>query len=164
MTKKKKVRRKPNSFRHPIKGPFDRVSIDCSQDGLTKQEFKDDCDINKIMDKYQRTGVINHLAKHGEQYGEIVAADLMEAHLISEQAGVMFRELPSSLRNRFNGSPVEFLEFVQNPENRDEMIEMGLMEKPRETLKPPETTSAGEPPPEVGTGESGAAEGASEGA
>lgn len=147
MTKKKlpTPKKRTVKIRHPITGPFVRVQVDCSKDGVTKQEFQKDCDINRIMAKYQKTGVINHLSKWGEQYGEVPATDLMEAYLISERAGEMFRELPSSLRNKFEGDPVKFLQFVQDPENVGELGELGLLRgEPRE---PPQPTKKAEDPP-----------------
>jgi hypothetical protein len=161
VTKKKVPTRKKRTvkIRHPINGPFERVQIDCSKDGVTKQEFQKDCDINRIMAKYQKTGVINHLSKWGEQYGEIPATDLMEAHLISERAGEMFRELPSSLRNKFEGDPVKFLQFVQDPENVGELGELGLLRG--EPPEPPQPTKPAEKPPvetEAKTPENGSEE------
>ena len=36
------------------------------KDGRTKQAFKDQCDINKMLAKAQRTGSIAHLNKYPE--------------------------------------------------------------------------------------------------
>lgn len=103
-----------------------RTIIDCSQDEPAKQSFKDECDINKIMAKFQRTGVINHYAKHAPEYGDASPIEYLDALQTVATANEMFAELPSSVRKRFSNSPEEFLEFVQNPENLDECRKMGL--------------------------------------
>ena len=41
----------------------DRLSVDVVGPSLTKQSFKDQCDINRIMRRYSAGGQIDHLAK-----------------------------------------------------------------------------------------------------
>jgi len=94
--------------------------------GRTKQAMKDECDINNIMAKYQRTGTISHFAKHEASYGFAPAVTLQESFEIVEKAREMFDELPSSVRKRFGNDVVGFLAFVQDPTNKDAMAEMGL--------------------------------------
>lgn len=94
-------------------------------DGMTRQSMADECNINKIMDKYQRTGAISHFNNHGERYGEVSPLQYDEAMRIFAESNSMYEELPSSIRNRFP-SPSLFLEFVQDPANADELVELGL--------------------------------------
>jgi len=91
-----------------------------------QQQFKDDADINSIMKRFQKTGAIDHVAKHQPQYGVSTPQSLHEAMNIVTKAESMFADLPSSLRRRFNGSAAEMLEFVQNPENEEEAKKLGL--------------------------------------
>ena len=99
---------------------------------MAKQSFKDECDINKIMAKFQKTGVLNHYAKHAPSYQDIPALEYADALNIIATADTMFEELPSELRKEFKNDPEVFLEFVQNPANLDQMREMGLA-KPGDT-------------------------------
>jgi len=122
------------------------------KEGMTKQSFRDECNINKIMAKFQRTGLINHYAKHAPQYMDIPAIDYHDALNIVADAESMFEELPSTIRAQFENNPEKFLEFVQNPDNLDKMRELGLAKAPQsppEASKPetkgtvaPETTTA----------------------
>lgn len=91
-----------------------------------QQQFKDDCDINSIMKRFQKTGAIDHVSRHQPQYGVATPTDYHAALNIVTMAQSMFEELPSSLRRRFNGNPQELLEFVQNPANEDEADKLGL--------------------------------------
>lgn len=106
-----------------------------SEPSATKQEFKDDCDINKIMARYQRTGALTHFAKYAGSYGDFTACDLQQAHSLMQRAREMFDALPSSIRNLVM-TPEGFLNFVQDPANAARMAELGL------TAVPPAGTPA----------------------
>ena len=97
---------------------------------MTKQSFKEECNINAIMAKFQRTGILAHYAAHAPTYQDIPALDYLDALSVISRAESMFEELPSSIRAKFNNSPEEFLEFVQNPDNLAEMAELGLAKPP----------------------------------
>jgi len=63
----------------------------------------------------------------------------------------LFDEMPSTLRKRFNNDPGEFLDFVHDENNADEMVSLGLAkrvneEPPAATAAPAETTPAVEQP------------------
>lgn len=38
---------------------------------LTKQSFKDECDINQIVAKFEKTGLVNHLARGVPQFADV---------------------------------------------------------------------------------------------
>ena len=42
----------------------------------------------------------------------------------------MFEDLPSKARTEFNNDPGTFLDFVQDPENKDKLYDLGLSEYP----------------------------------
>lgn len=91
-----------------------------------KQSFKDECNINKIMAKFQRTGVLNHYAKHAPQYMDVPAIEYLDALTTIADANSMFEELPSTIRAKFENDPSKFLAFVQDPKNLEECRELGL--------------------------------------
>jgi len=112
-----------------IRNPFSkRVRIYAPHDdqSMTKQSFADECNINNIMAKYQKTGAVAHLNKHEGRYGFATSADFTESMRIVTEAQELFNELPSSIRRKFGNSPESFLDFAQDPSNIDEMIDMGL--------------------------------------
>lgn len=96
---------------------------------LTRQEFKDDCDINRILRKYQLTGAINHFAKYSAEYGDYTACDLQSAYAMIQRAREMFDALPSAIRSEVM-TPEGFLKFVQDPANKARMQELGLRNGP----------------------------------
>lgn len=128
-------------------GPKPAVNTPCPGVSRTKQSFQDECNINKIMLKYQMTGAISHVNNHGEQYGFATSDDFLTSQNIVIKAQAMFDDLPSSIRSRFSGNPEEFLEFVQNPENAEEMAQLGLTNPPAE----PDVVDVAKPAPPTKT-------------
>lgn len=108
----------------------------------TRQEFKDDCDINKILAKYQKTGAINHFAKYAAEYGDYDPCDLQSAYAMIQRAKTMFDELPSAIRREVQ-SPEGFLRFVQDPANKARMQELGLTATPLPPTPAPSPAPSG---------------------
>ncbi len=120
-----------------------KYSIIFSQPTITQQHSKDEVDINKIMARYIKTGVLDHVTKYQPQYLDNTDTDYQESRNIIIKADEMFAELPSTVRKEFNNSPSEFLKFVNDPENHEELADLV---KPKPIQTPPENPS--EPKPE----------------
>lgn len=115
------------------------------EEGMTRQSMKDECDINIIMRKYQKTGAVAHVREFGAFYGDVEPVTFHEAMETIRQANEMFAALPSSVRKRFSNDPSEFLDFVSKPqENEAELRKLGLWKRTPE----PEPAPAGESGPE----------------
>ncbi len=113
-----------------IYGPYSprpRVPALTGGASKTKQSFKKDCDINHIMAKYQKTGVITHLAENKAQYGFASSNDFRTSVQLVKDAEELFAGLPSKLRRKFNESPSDFLAFCEDPDNRSEAALLGLL-------------------------------------
>lgn len=113
--------------------PPDLDALDCSADpGVTKQSFKDDCDINVIMERY----VPSEAGSVPPMFGDFAEApDFMAAQAILLDAQEKFDALPSKVRERFANDPVRFLEFVNDEKNTDEAIALGMATKRVEVKK-----------------------------
>lgn len=103
--------------------------------GRTKQSFKDECDINVIIRRFLRTGVMDFTARNEPRYGDCTGMEYTQAMQTVAAAKSLFNELPAALRARFDNEPALFLDFVQDDKNRDEARELGLL-KPEEAPKP----------------------------
>jgi len=123
-----------------------RTQIKFPKTGMTKQMHKQECDINFIMQKFQKTGVLDHLNKYKSTYGFCTSTDLHESLNIINTAQEMFDDLPSKARNKFENDPGQFLDFVQDPENKEKLFDLGLTDYcispiiEAETPKPAEST------------------------
>ena len=106
--------------------------VDFKEPSLTQQQFKDECDINRIMDRYLKTGVLSDpLDRRGTpKYGEYAdIGDYMEHMNKVVEANEMFEALPASIRKRFNNNPADLIEFVMDSNNRAEAEFLGLIDK-----------------------------------
>lgn len=106
---------------------------------LTQQQFKDSCDINLILDRYMKTGElpINH--KVGRYLDLSELPDYQGALDTVMRAEAAFMDLPAKLRERFQNDPSQLLNFLNNPQNNDEAIQLGLIEpktNPNQTNDP----------------------------
>lgn len=122
------------NLRHYI--PRFRVALEFPENSrFTKQEFKDECDINVILAQYQHTGEIPNLNERQGQYMDCTGMDYALHMQKIVEANALFSELPSAIRDRFKNDPAAFLDFVHDPSNRDEMRSMGLL-RPVPTVAP----------------------------
>lgn len=120
--------KKPGKYIYPdttkAKRKFRVVTI--TGPGQTEQAHKKECDMNYILRNYHRTGLITHAKTYEGQYDDVSVQDFQEAMFLVDKAKAMYGELPSNIREQFAG-PQKFLEFVNNPENRPKMQEMGIL-------------------------------------
>jgi len=118
---------KPNRIKPRGRGKRPRVYTPTDGVSRTKQSFKQECDINHLMESFTRTGVMTHLNEHKPHYGFAPAIDFKKALDTVLEAETIFADLPSALRTKFSNDPGEFLAFVEDPDNRSEMALMGLL-------------------------------------
>lgn len=107
--------------------PSLRLQTHFKNPSLTKQSFKDECDVNRIVARFQATGQIPNVNELPPQYLDVTEMDFQSHQNFIAEANSMFNEMPSALRSRFENSPAKFLDFCSQPKNRPEMAEMGLL-------------------------------------
>lgn len=118
-----------------------RVSIDSFADSCTKQCFKDECNINLIMKRWEKSGVINHLNNNQPSYSDVSEfVDYQTSLNIIMRAQSAFMALPASIRARFSNDPQEFVNFCTNPANATELQSLGLT-----SVREPSTDAASAP-------------------
>lgn len=116
-----------------------RVSFSCKGSKIrTKQSFREECDINHIMARWIRTGVLDHLAANPPIFGNFDhGMDYQSACNQVIEADRAFDALPSSIRDRFHNDPAELIDFMDDPDNHAESQELGLRRKPTDPAPPP---------------------------
>lgn len=133
--------------------PHERVSVDAGGESRTRQEFADECDINQIMARYQKTGVVSHMNTAQAGYVDFtgVPTDFQTSMNMMLEAEQAFMRLPAVARREFENDPVKFVEFASNPDNVERMREWGLA-KPAEPPPAPmkvEVINGSEEPPKA---------------
>jgi phage internal scaffolding protein len=113
-----------------VRSAYQRERFVTKLEGASKtmQSFKDECDINVIMSRYQKTGIIDHVSRYQGSYEDVTEFfDYRDSLDRVRAADLAFSTLPSSIRLRFDNSPAAFLDFVSDASNQDEMRKMGLI-------------------------------------
>lgn len=95
----------------------------------TQQQFKDSCDMSKIMDNYKRTGQLPPSRRQGKYIDTTLLPEDYQTSLnIIIEANTAFDNLPSQTRKRFDNDPKKLLEFISDPKNHQEAVDLGLKE------------------------------------
>lgn len=104
-----------------------RVYTVNDQPSKTDQQYKEDCDTNTILQKFMRTGQVTHLAKSQGSFQDVSEIkDLAESLQLVKDAESNFLKYPSKLRKKFNNNIHEMINWLNDPENTEEAIELGL--------------------------------------
>ncbi len=107
-----------------------------------KQSFSDEVNINKIMAKYTRTGVVPQINLKKPLYGDFSnVQDYLSAVSKVRESEAAFMSLPAEVRARTENDPGKFLEWVTNEDNKAEIVGFGLASQEAADLMWP-------PPPE----------------
>lgn len=123
-----------------------KVAQKFSGKSRTEQHHKKECDINQIVKKYDKTGLLNHVNSMDgipDDMLTISGLDYKQAMDLMLSADKSFAALPSDIRNRFQNDPGKLIQFVQDESNYDEALGMGLVKQ-----RPPEPTSEPPKPPD----------------
>ncbi len=132
---------------HTVRGAYSQktaVRLNFTGHSRTKQSFKDETDINAIMARFQTTGMLEFVNKHEPQYGDVTAIDFQTSMQSVARARELFADLPSKVRDRFNNDPAELLEFLDNPDNREEAVLLGLAKRAPPISSDPKVAAAAE--------------------
>lgn len=94
---------------------------------MTVQEMSEDADINVVMERFGRTGVMPStvVLPTYDDFSNVV--DYQSALNALIDAGQKFMELPAQLRAKFDNDPQKYLEFCSDEKNADEMEKLGLL-------------------------------------
>lgn len=118
----------------------------CLDQSLTQQSFKEESDINTIVERFGLTGQLpdNVLPP---QYGDFTGVvDYHSAMNAVAQAGEAFDALPAVMRARFGNDPANLIAFLEDPSNQAEAVSLGLVNAPSAPSLPvsvPSGTDAG---------------------
>lgn len=102
-------------------------SLSFSKPSLTKQSFRDECDINNILRQFNVTGQLP-AGSVQPQYGDFSGITDYQSALNAVMAAQdSFLQLPAKLRARFDNDPALFVDFASDEANKDEMKALGLL-------------------------------------
>jgi len=117
-------------------GDRNRTKQIVGEESRTQQHLAAETDVNAIMRKYEKTGVLTHVARYAGEYGDFSGVPDYQTGLnMVMAADEMFSSLPARIRDRFNNDPARFIAFATDAKNLEELQKMGLAPTP---APPPE--------------------------
>lgn len=142
----------------------DESGLDTGPESMTKQEFKEECDINTIVRRFGLTGQLPE-GLIAPTFGDFeFIGDYQSALNAIYQAQDSFMELPADVRARFENDPQQFVAFCSDAKNREEAEKLGLVfpKKMPDVASGSRQSDAGEPlatPPREGADKAPAGKG-----
>lgn len=111
-----------------------RVQLKFNQPSLTKQEYKQETDINFIINRFKQTGELPPVTRP-PLYADV--SNIPDFHAMHEKvrlAQESFNALPADLRAKFHNDPHEMLEWAKDPKNYENAVNTGILQKPEEKI------------------------------
>lgn len=123
-------------------------AIKCEDESRTQQQFTEDCDINVIarrfgLDKAPMLPAVTDPSYYGDVSN---VPDLRTVLDMALDARAKFMMLPARLRARFDNQPGKMWAFLQDSENMEEAVRLGLLvrrDDPAPVLPAPDTVAKG---------------------
>lgn len=103
----------------------------------TQQHQLHDTDINVIVSRFIKTGTMPDVPMPTTADFTESVTDFQTAMNMIVAAERSFMSLPSNVREYFSNDPQKFLTFVENADNFDEAVRLGIA-KPRQEPRKPE--------------------------
>jgi hypothetical protein len=117
-----------------------RVTIDCQkaveegEEIRVEQSHVKEVNINNIVRKYGADLVQNVQHLQNLVFDDVTTNDFQENMNMLLQAKERFDAMPDKIRKRFDYQPAMFMDFIRNPDNKEEMYDLGLAKKPVQPL------------------------------
>ncbi len=127
MTKKAIFLRTP--YNYDLDAASNESGLACEEPTLAQQHYKEECDINSILQKFNVTGLLPE-APLSPRYGDFTGiGDYHTALNRVIAAQDEFEALPAQIRARFLNDPANLIEFLDDPKNRSEAEQLGLVNR-----------------------------------
>jgi len=137
-----------NPYNYDTLAASNESGLRCEDATRTQQHFKDETDINNILRMFNITGQLPKKAitpQYGDFSGVVDYHTALNAVIAAEDE---FMTLPAQLRARFDNDPAALIQFLDNPENKEEALKLGILKKAEASAQIIESTSekAGDEP------------------
>ncbi len=100
-----------------------------SEEPMTRQSEADQADINKILERFAKSGIVPIVERPGEFLDVSEIGDFRQALEQVSIAREYFGRLPADVRLRFDNDPAALLDAVNDAARHDELVKLGILEK-----------------------------------
>lgn len=123
----KKLKTNVYEFYSPYVNPKIVEPFNTVGESMTQEQFAQESEINNIIRSYDKNGVIEHINRGNAIYGDFSnITDFSEALDQIKQAQNEFQQIPSEIREKFQNDAGQFFKFASNPDNIQELRDLGL--------------------------------------
>lgn len=116
--------------------PWPEAVVECKDKSLARQSEADSADINKIIARYEKTGI---LPVDEREALFIDVSEMSDYRSAVEQVRLVqeyFAQLPAGTRAAFGNEPARLLDFMSDPANEAKARELGLVEPADKPVAP----------------------------
>ena len=125
-----------------------KIQIDFSNDEvITEQNHKGSVDINEIVAKHGIDRIAQNQNLLAMQFDDNPYNNFQEMMEMVAKGKTAFESLPAKTRSEFENNPAKYLDYINNPANREAMIERGWLAPPEPTPEPVEVIVTNVTPP-----------------
>jgi len=117
-----------SAYNYDMEEASDESGLSCPEPTRAQQQFKEECDINTIVERFGLTGELPRDVRvpvNGD-FADAVT-DFQSAMNLALEAEKGFMAMPANVRARFNNDPGQLVAFVSDPSNREEARSLGLL-------------------------------------
>lgn len=118
-----------SEYNYDMNEASEESGLECKDQSLTQQQFKDEVDINTLIERFGLSGEmpqLQQLPSYDDYSGIFDYQTAMNAVVAAQR---QFQSLPATTRSRFNNDPQKFVEYFDDEDNRAEAEKMGLIQK-----------------------------------
>lgn len=125
-------------YNYDMSKASDETGLACHDKTRTQQQFKEETDINTIVDRFGITGEMPKDVRVPVEQDYWELSDY-QAALNQVNAGrEAFMELPAKIRAEFDNDPGKLIAFISDDTNREKAKKMGILVPEKPIEKPPE--------------------------
>lgn len=116
--------------------PNKSTPLVCTEESITEQHHESETNINAIIARNGPELQKSIDAMQDMRFDDVTGNDFQEIMDMMITARESFDKIPSEIRNFFGNDPAKFVDFVNNPNNNDKLIEWGLANEGDPPAKP----------------------------
>ena len=125
-------------FRNPYSARVPSEGMTFEEASMTIESEAPGTTIDSYLKRYQATGLLGDPVRYSAgQFGDF--ADLQtfqESMNTVARVTETFAALPAALRAKFDNNPANYVEFISDPANVKEAVELGLLDAPEHQFLP----------------------------
>jgi phage internal scaffolding protein len=107
-----------------------RKKLYCKDISKTDQSYKKSTDINVLIAKYQKTGIVPNLHQRTGSYGDFSEVPTLEDAFERVNSAIeAFNSLPADIRKLMDNDASQLASWLSNEDNHEMAIKYGLLEK-----------------------------------